>query len=136
MGGRRPWGDLLMLDWANPVYDVEPHPDKVEKVWLRLHREDWHEVRRAFRYGGRNGSSDEVYLRVTCKDALSELPPHAIRIESPRKRRGSLSVVDGLGTGWNREWHFMPEAQRPSTFISTDAHALYAYPLSWAVFLG
>lgn len=136
MGGIRPWGDLLMLNWDRPVYEVTPHTDKAEKVWLRLVNENWNDVRREFRYGNRDLLSDDVHLSVTCKDALTELPPHAIRVEVPRKRKVELSVADGLSAGMNFECSFASKEQRPSTYISADAHALYAYPLSAIMFVG
>ena len=136
MGGRSPWGDLLMLNWDEPTYEVTPHTDKAEKVWLRLVNENWNDVRRAFRYGDRDLRSDDVHLSVTCKDALTELPPHAIRVEVPRKRKVELSVADGLSAGMNVEYGFQTKERRPSTYISADAHALYAYPLSAIMFVG
>ena len=136
MGGISPWGDLLMLDWNEPIYDVTPHTDKAEKVWLRLVNENWNDVRREFRYGDRNLLSENVSLRVTCKDALTELPPHAIRVEVPRKRKVELFVVDGLKAGMNVEYSSDSKEERPSTYISADAHALYAYPLSAIMFVG
>ena len=136
MGGISPWGDLLMLDWNEPIYDVTPHTDKAEKVWLRLVNENWNDVRREFRYGDRNLLSENVSLRVTCKDALTELPPHAIHVEVPRKRKVELFVVDGLKAGMNVEYSSDSKEERPSTYISADAHALYAYPLSAIMFVG
>ena len=136
MGGISPWGNYLMLDWATPKYDVTPHTDKAEKVWLRLVNENWNDVRREFRYGDRNLLSENVSLRVTCKDALTELPPHAIRVEVPRKRKVELFVVDGLKAGMNVEYSSDSKEERPSTYISADAHALYAYPLSAIMFVG
>ena len=136
MGGISPWGNYLMLDWATPKYDVTPHTDKAEKVWLRLVNENWNDVRREFRYGDRNLLSENVSLRVTCKDTLTELPPHAIRVEVPRKRKVELFVVDGLKAGMNVEYSSDSKEERPSTYISADAHALYAYPLSAIMFVG
>ena len=136
MGGISPWGNYLMLDWATPKYDVTPHTDKAEKVWLRLVNENWNDVRREFRYGDRNLLSENVSLRVTCKDTLTELPPHAIRVEVPRKRKVELFVVDGLKAGMNVEYSSDSKEERPSTHISADAHALYAYPLSAIMFVG
>lgn len=136
MGGISPWGNYLMLDWATPKYDVTPHTDKAEKVWLRLVNENWNDVRREFRYGDRNLLSENVSLRVTCKDTLTELPPHAIRVEVPRKRKVELFVVDGLMAGMNVEYSSDSKEERPSTYISADAHALYAYPLSAIMFVG
>ena len=136
MGGVRPWGDMWLGDWDRPRYDVTPHTDKAEKVWLRLVNENWNDVRRAFRYGDRDLLSADVHLSVTCKDALTELPPHAIRVEVPRKRKVELSVADGLSAGMNGEYGFQTKERRPSTYISADAHALYAYPLSAIMFVG
>ena len=132
MGGISPWGDLLMLGWNEPKYDVTPHTDKAEKVWLRLVNENWNDVRREFRYGCRELLSEDVHIRVSCKDALTQLPPNAVRLAMPRKRRVELYVVDGLAAGLNTEYR----SARPSTYISADAHALYAYPLSAIMFVG
>lgn len=115
---------------------MTPHTDKAEKVWLRLVNENWNDVRREFRYGDRNLLSENVSLRVTCKDTLTELPPHAIRVEVPRKRKVELFVVDGLKAGMNVEYSSDSKEERPSTYISADAHALYAYPLSAIMFVG
>ena len=136
MGGLRPWGDLLMLNWDEPTYEVTPHTDKAEKVWLRLVNENWNDVRREFRYGDRDLLSDDVSLRVTCKEALTELPPDAVRLVMPRKRRVKLYAVDGLTAGMNKEYSSYSKERRPSTYISADAHALYAYPLSAIMFVG
>ena len=103
---------------------------------MRLVNENWNDVRRAFRYGDRDLLSADVHLSVTCKDALTELPPHAIRVEVPRKRKVELSVADGLSAGMNGEYGFQTKERRPSTYISADAHALYAYPLSAIMFVG
>ena len=136
MGGIRPWGDLLMLGWNEPAYDVTPHTDKAEKVWLRLVNENWNDVRREFRYGCRELRSEDVHIRVSCKDTLTQLPPDAVRLTVPRKRRVVLHAVDGLTAGMNCEFSFESKEERPSTYISADAHALYAYPLSVIMFVG
>ena len=136
MGGRSPWGDLLMLDWNEPAYDVTPHTDKAEKVWLRLVNENWNDVRREFRYGCRDLLSEDVHIRVSCKDTLTQLPPDAVRLTVPRKRRVVLHAVDGLTAGMNCEYSSDSKEERPSTYISADAHALYAYPLSAIMFVG
>ena len=136
MGGRSPWGDLLMMDWNEPIYDVTPHTDKAEKVWLRLVNENWNDVRREFRYGCRDLLSEDVHIRVSCKDTLTQLPPDAVRLTVPRKRRVVLHAVDGLTAGMNCEFSFESKEERPSTYISADAHALYAYPLSAIMFVG
>ena len=54
----------------------------------------------------------------------------------PRKRRVELFVVDGLAAGVNTKWSSDSKEERPSTYISADAHALYAYPLSAIMFVG
>ena len=136
MGGRSPWGDLLMQDWNEPAYDVTPHTDKAEKVWLRLVNENWNDVRREFRYGCRDLLSEDVHIRVSCKDTLTQLPPDAVRLTVPRKRRVVLHAVDGLTAGMNCEYSSDSKEERPSTYISADAHALYAYPLSAIMFVG
>ena len=136
MGGRSPWGDLLMMDWNEPIYDVTPHTDKAEKVWLRLVNENWNDVRREFRYGCRDLLSEDVHIRVSCKDTLTQLPPDAVRLTVPRKRRVVLHAVDGLTAGMNCEYSSDSKEERPSTYISADAHALYAYPLSAIMFVG
>ena len=98
--------------------------------------ENWNDVRHEFRYGDRDLLSDNVSLRVTCKEALTELPPDAVRLAVPRKRRVKLYAVDGLTAGMNTEYRTDSKERRPSTYISTDAHALYAYPLSAIMFVG
>ena len=124
--------------WMNPeeaVYEVTPHPDKAEKVWLRLSDMDWSDAQRYFRTGETRFSSDCISLRVTSHDALTELPSHAARLAVPRTRRVTLAVQDGLSAGKNWDWE-RDEYGRPSDHISADAHALYAYPLAGALFLG
>ncbi len=54
----------------------------------------------------------------------------------PRKRRVELNVADGLAAGLNTEYSSDSKEERPSTYISADAHALYAYPLSAIMFVG
>ena len=123
--------------WMNPeeaVYEVTPHPDKAEKVWLRLSDMDWSDAQRYFRTGETRFSSDCISLRVTSRDALTELPSHAARLAVPRTRRVTLAVQDGLSAGKNWDWE-RDEYGRPSDHISADAHALYAYPLAGALFL-
>ena len=132
MGGVRPCGDMWLGDWDRPGYDVTPHTDKAEKVWLRLVNTNRDEVYREFRYGSRHWPSEDISLHVSCKDALTQLPPNAVSLAMPRKRRVELYVVDGLSAGLNTEW----SSARPSTYISADAHALYAYPLSAIMFVG
>ena len=136
MGGVRPWGDMWLGDWDRPRYDVTPHTDKAEKVWLRLVNANRDEVCREFRYGSRHSPSDDICIYVSCKDTLTQLPPDAARLAMPRKRRVELFVVDGLAAGMNTKWSSDSKKRRPSTYISADAHALYAYPLSAIMFVG
>lgn len=143
--GYRSSGDVTMgVDncyggiWMYPeeaVYEVTPHPDKAEKVWLRIKDRDWDEVRRFFRTGETRFSSEYISLHVTSKDALTELPSHAVRLPVPRTRRVRLVVKDGLSAGKNWDWE-RDGYGRPSDHISADAHALYAYPLAGILFLG
>ena len=135
MGGRRPWGEGWFEDKYN-IYDVTPHTDKAEKVWLRLVNTNRDEVYREFRYGSRKQEPEVVDLRVSCKDALTQLPPDAVRLAVPRKKRVELNAVDGLTAGWNIEYDYKSREKLPSTYISADAHALYAYPLSAIMFVG
>lgn len=136
MGGVRPWGDMWLGDWDRPMYEVTPHTDKAEKVWLRLVNTNRDEVCREFRYGSRHRPSDDICIYVSCKDTLTQLPPDAVRLAMPRKRRVELYVVDGLAAGVNTERSSDSKEERPSTYISADAHALYAYPLSAIMFVG
>ena len=80
--------------------------------------------------------SDDVSLRVTRKEALTKLPPDAVLLVVPRKRRVKLYAVDGLTAGMNKEYSTDSKEVRPSTYISADAHALYAYPFSAIMFVG
>lgn len=136
MGGVRPWGDMWLGNWDRPGYNVTPHTDKAEKVWLRLVNANRDEVCREFRYGSLHWSSEDICLHVSCKDTLTQLPPDAVRLDMPRKRRVELYVVDGLSAGLNTEYSSDSKEERPSTYISADAHALYAYPLSAIMFVG
>ena len=142
--GYRSSGDVTMdLDncyggiWLHPeeaVYNVTPHTAEAEKVWLRIKDRDWDEVRRFFRTGETRFTSEYISLHVTSKDALTELPSHAVRLPVPRTRRVQLVVKDGLSAGKNWDWE-RDGYGRPSDHISADAHALYAYPLAGALFL-
>lgn len=143
--GYRSSGDVTMgVDncyggiWMYPeeaVYNVTPHTAGAEKVWLRIKDRDWNEVRRFFRTGETRFTSEYISLHVTSKDALTELPPHAVRLPVPRTRRVRLVVKDGLSAGRNWDWE-KDGYGRPSDHISADAHALYAYPLAGILFLG
>ena len=142
--GYRSSGDVTMgVDncyggiWMYPeeaVYEVTPHTNKAEKVWLRLADMDWSDAQRYFRTGETRFTSDYISLRVTSRDALTELPSHAARLAVPRTRRVNLAVQDGLSAGKNWDWE-RDGYGRPSDHISADAHALYAYPLAGALFL-
>lgn len=134
MGVENCFGGIWMYP-EEAVYEVTPHADKAEKVWLRLSDKNWSDAQRYFRTGETRYSSDYISLRVTSHDALTELPSHAARLAVPRTRRVNLVVQDGLSAGKNWDWE-RDEYGRPSDHISADAHALYAYPLAGALFLG
>ncbi len=114
MGGVRPWGDMWLGDWDRPRYDVTPHTDKAEKVWLRLVNTNRDEVCREFRYSSLHWPSEDIYLHVSCKDTLTQLPPDAVRLAMPRKRRVELNVADGLAAGLNTEYSSDSKEERPS----------------------
>ncbi len=117
-------------------YVVSPHTDKAEKVWLRITDMDRADIQSYFQTGETRFTADYISLRVTSKDALTALPPHAVRISVPRKRPVHLAVKDGLSAGSNWDWESTDVKEQPSSHLTADAHALYAYPLAGVLFLG